>query len=81
MPNCNDERACSNCYSGQGLCVSGKQEFLKELTELSYKHDLVISVDADNGLMFVHNRDKDYLHCEGYREVISGSDYIEWCDA
>lgn len=61
--------------------MSNKDDFLKELTELSYKYDLVISVNADNGMMFIHDRDKDYLHCEGYREVISGSNHIEWCDA
>lgn len=61
--------------------MSKQDEFLKELTELSYKYDLVISVNSENGIMFLHERDKDFKCCEGYREVINGSSHIEWCDA
>lgn len=64
-----------------GATMINKDEFLKELTELSYRHNLVISVSAENGLMFIHERDEDYIACEGYREVIKGSGFIEWCDA
>lgn len=60
--------------------MSKTDEFLRELTELSCKHDLVIAVNIENGMMFLHERDKDYMHCEGYREVINGSGFIEWCD-
>ena len=58
-----------------------KNDFLRELTELSYKYDLVIAVDINNNMMFLHERDKGYANCEGYREVINGSGFIEWCDA
>lgn len=80
MSNCEDCKPCVNCYSDQGLCIDKVKLFLKELTELTLKHDLIISVDANSGLMFLHEQDKEYMYCEGYREVIKGSGRIEWCD-
>ena len=81
MVDCTENKPCIPCYCDQGVCQAKKNEFLRELTELSYKYDLILDVNASSGLMFISERNKDYLHCEGYREVISGCGEIEWCDA
>jgi len=80
MSSCEDCKPCVSCCSGQGLCADKVGLFLKELTELTLKYDLIISVDTNSGLMFLHEKDRSYMHCEGYREVINGSGRIEWCD-
>lgn len=80
MPICDLEgqRACSNCYADQGSC-EGLQEFLNELTALSYKHKITLCVTKESGdcIAAIPMSEEDVRLGPSYIEVIKGSGFIQ----
>lgn len=82
MPLCTseDQQICVNCYSNQGPC-DGLKDFLKELTELTYKHKIALCVTQESGdsiaAIPLSEADPDG-HGSSYFEVINGSGFIQF---
>ncbi|MBO3640300.1 hypothetical protein [Acinetobacter soli] len=79
MALCNAEKqyACSNCYADQGSCA-GLQDFLNELTALSYKHKITLCVTKESGdcIAAIPMSDEDVRLGPSYVEAIKGSGFI-----
>lgn len=76
---CSNERPCVNCFADKGICEVKIQEFLKEMTEVSYKHGLkfIYPLNADT-LAVTELHEDDLRHGAGYVEVINGSGFVEF---
>lgn len=79
VKKCTPERTCVNCFSGQGVCEA-LPDFLAELNELSYKHGLVLCVTKESGdnVAVCHMSYEDRDLGAGYKEVITGSGFIQF---
>ena len=82
MPLCDveNQHTCVNCYTAQGPC-DGLQEFLNELTELTYKHKIALCVTQQSGdsiaAIPLSEADPDG-HGPRSVEVINGSGFIQF---
>lgn len=81
MPLCDveNQKTCVNCYTNQGAC-DGLKDFLNELTELSYKHKIVLCVTSESGdsIAAIPMTAEEINLGSSYTEVINGSGFIQF---